>query len=126
MKKVLVVDDEVFIRKMIEVRLKAAGVAVIEAENGIEGVKMASSERPDLIIMDVMMPKMDGFQACEAIRSDPDISGTPILMLTARGQMVDVERAMALGILEYITKPFSPKELAEKVVGILNAVRRET
>lgn len=126
MKKVLVVDDEVFIRKMIEVRLKAAGVAVIEAENGIEGVKMASSERPDLIIMDVMMPKMDGFQACESIRSNPDISGTPILMLTARGQMVDVERAMALGILEYITKPFSPKELAEKVLGILNAVRRET
>lgn len=125
MKKVLVVDDEVFIRKMIEVRLKAAGVAVIEAENGIEGVKMASSERPDLIIMDVMMPKMDGFQACESIRSNPDISGTPILMLTARGQMVDVERAMALGILEYITKPFSPKELAEKVLGILNAVRRE-
>ena len=120
MKKVLVVDDEVFVRKMIEVRLKAAGVAVIEAENGLEALEKASAERPDLIIMDVMMPKMDGFQACEAIRSDPDISNTPILMLTARGQMVDVEKAMALGIIEYVTKPFSPKGLAEKVMEILN------
>lgn len=125
MKKVLVVDDEVFIRRMIEARLRVAGVTVIEAENGVDAVKKTISERPDLIIMDVMMPKMDGFQACEAIRSNPEISGTPILMLTARGQQIDVEKAMALGILEYITKPFSPKELADKVVEILYAVRRE-
>lgn len=119
MKKVLVVDDEVFIRKMIEARLRVAGITVIEAENGVVAVEKTISERPDLIIMDVMMPKMDGFQACEAIRSNSDISGIPILMLTARGQQIDVEKAMALGILEYITKPFSPKELADKVVGIL-------
>lgn len=119
MKKVLVVDDEVFIRRMIEVRLRIAGITVIEAENGVDAVEKAISERPDLIIMDVMMPKMDGFQACEAIRSNTEISGTPILILTARGQQIDLEKAMALGILEYITKPFSPKELAEKVVGIL-------
>lgn len=125
MKKVLVVDDEVFIRRMIEVRLRVAGFTVIEAENGVDAVEKTISERPDLIIMDVMMPRMDGFQACEAIRSNPEISGTPILMLTARGQQIDVEKAMALGILEYITKPFSPKELADKVVEILNAVRRE-
>lgn len=126
MKKVLVVDDEVFIRRMIEARLRVAGITVIEAENGVDAVEKTISERPDLIIMDVMMPRMDGFQACEAIRSNSDISGTPILMLTARGQQIDVEKAMALGILEYITKPFSPKELADKVVEILNAVRRET
>lgn len=125
MKKVLVVDDEVFIRRMIEARLRVAGITVIEAENGVDAVEKTISERPDLIIMDVMMPRMDGFQACEAIRSNPDVSGTPILMLTARGQQIDVEKAMALGILEYITKPFSPKELADKVVEILNAVRRE-
>ncbi len=125
MKKVLVVDDEVFIRRMIGARLRVAGITVIEAENGVDAVEKTISERPDLIIMDVMMPRMDGFQACEAIRSNSDISGTPILMLTARGQQIDVEKAMALGILEYITKPFSPKELAEKVVNILNAVRRE-
>lgn len=119
MKKVLVVDDEVFIRKMIEVRLKAAGLTVIEAENGVSALDKAVSERPDLIIMDVMMPKMDGFEVCEAIRSDPRIADTPILMLTARGQMVDIQRAMALGIIEYITKPFSPRELAEKVLKIL-------
>ncbi len=119
MKKVLVVDDEVFIRRMIEARLRVAGVTVIEAENGVDAVEKTISERPDLIIMDVMMPRMDGFQACETIRSNPEISGTPILMLTARGQQIDVEKAMALGILEYITKPFSPKELADKVVGIL-------
>ncbi|MDO8447125.1 MAG: response regulator [Deltaproteobacteria bacterium] len=125
MKKVLVVDDEVFIRRMIEVRLRIAGITVIEAENGADAVEKTISERPDLIIMDVMMPKMDGFQACEAIRSNSETSGTTILMLTARGQQIDLEKAMALGILEYITKPFSPKELADKVVGILNAVRRE-
>jgi CheY-like chemotaxis protein len=125
MKKVLVVDDEVFIRKMIEARLKVAGIKVVEAENGMEAVEKAVSERPDLIIMDVMMPKMDGFQACEAIRSNPEISGTPMLMLTARGQDIDMERAMSLGVIEYITKPFSPKGLTEKVVEILSAVRRE-
>jgi len=125
MKKVLVVDDDVFIRRMIEIRLKAADVNVIEAENGEEAVEKTISERPDLIIMDIMMPQMDGFQACEAIRSNTKISGTPILMLTARGQQIDLEKAMALGILEYITKPFSPKELAKKVVKRLNAVKRE-
>lgn len=126
MKRVLVVDDEVFVRKMIEARLKLANVVVIEAVNGIEAVEKAVSERPDLIIMDVMMPRMDGFQACEAIRANPDTSGIPILMLTARGQMVDMETAMALGIIEYITKPFSPKDLTEKVLKILNVARRET
>lgn len=125
MKKVLVVDDEVFIRRMIEVRLRVADITVIEAENGVDAVEKTISERPDLIIMDVMMPRMDGFQACEAIRSNPEISGTPILMLTARGQQIDVEKAMALGILEYITKPFSPKKLTEKVVEILSTVRSE-
>lgn len=125
MKKVLVVDDEVFIRKMIEARLKPAGIAVIQAQNGMEAVEKAASEMPDLIIMDVMMPKMDGFKACEAIRSNPAVSGIPILMLTARGQAADMEKAMALGIIEYITKPFSPKDLADKVVGILNTVRSE-
>ena len=119
MKKVLVVDDEVFIRKMIAARLKMADVAVIEAENGMEAMDKAADERPDLIVMDVMMPKMDGFQACEGIRSNPEISGIPILMLTARGEMMDMERAMALGIIEYIAKPFSPKELVEKIVKIL-------
>ncbi len=123
MKKVLVVDDEVFIRKMIEARLKPAGIAVIQAQNGMEAVEKAASEMPDIIIMDVMMPKMDGFKACEAIRSNPAVSSIPILMLTARGQAADMEKAMALGIIEYITKPFSPKDLADKVVGILNTVR---
>lgn len=120
MKKVLVVDDEVFIRKMIDARLKASGIDVIEAENGIEALDKTISDRPNLIIMDVMMPKMDGFQACEAIRSNSSIADTPIVMLTARGQLVDMEKAMALGILEYITKPFSPKMLTEKVLEILN------
>lgn len=120
MKKVLVVDDEVFIRKMIDARLKASGIDVIEAENGIEALEKTISDRPNLIIMDVMMPKMDGFQACEAIRSNSSIADTPIVMLTARGQLVDMEKAMALGILEYITKPFSPKMLTEKVLEILN------
>lgn len=125
MKKVLIVDDEVFIRKMIEARLKTEGIAVTHAQNGMEAVEQAASERPDLIIMDVMMPKMDGFTACEAIRSNPAISGIPILMLTARGQVADMEKAMALGIIEYVTKPFSPKDLAEKVMGILKTVGSE-
>lgn len=119
MKKVLVVDDEAFIRKMIGVRLKDAGVVVVEAQNGREAVEKAISEKPGIIIMDIMMPEMDGFQACEAIRGTPGISDTPILMLTARGQMMDMERAMALGVREYITKPFSPKKLTEKVLEIL-------
>lgn len=125
MKKVLVVDDEAFIRKMIAVRLKDAGVVVVEAQNGREALEKAITEKPGIIIMDIMMPEMDGFQACEAIRGTPGISDTPILMLTARGQMMDMERAMALGVREYITKPFSPKKLTEKVLEILNAVSRE-
>ena len=125
MKKVLVVDDEAFIRKMIEVRLKDAGFSVVEAQNGHEALEKVLSEKPSVIIMDVMMPGMDGFQACEMIRGTPEISDTPILMLTARGQMIDMERAMALGVREYITKPFSPRKLTEKVIDMLGAVRHE-
>ena len=125
MKKVLVVDDEAFIRKMIEVRLKDAGFSVVEAQNGHEALEKVLSEKPSVIIMDVMMPGMDGFQVCEIIRGTPEISDTPILMLTARGQMIDMERAMALGVREYITKPFSPRKLTEKVIDMLGAVRHE-
>src|SRR3989304_7696423 len=116
MKKVLVVDTGAFIRKMIEVRLKDAGFSVVEAQNGHEALEKVLSEKPSVIIMDVMMPGMDGFQVCEIIRGTPEISDTPILMLTARGQMIDMERAMALGVREYITKPFSPRKLTEKVI----------
>lgn len=118
-KKVLIVDDEEFVRQLIQIKLKFCGIETVEAGNGVEAIEKAVSERPDLILLDVMMPKMNGFEACQRLKANPETSHIPIIMLTARGDPSAKERGENAGALEYLTKPFSPQKLAERVLEIL-------
>lgn len=120
MAKLLVVDDEEKIRKIIRKYAEFENHQVTEAKDGMEAVRLARQEDFDLIIMDVMMPELDGFSACREIRKDKDI---PVLMLSARGEEYDRIHGFELGIDDYVTKPFSPKELMMRVDVIL---RRNT
>jgi two-component system alkaline phosphatase synthesis response regulator PhoP len=118
-KKVLVVDDEPNIVKMLEARLSASGYAVITASNGLEALNKARSEKPDLIILDVMLPEMDGFKVCAMLKYDLNHARIPIIMLTARAHESDKQMGDSLGIHAYIVKPFDGKQLMEIVNGAL-------
>ena len=119
-KKILVVDDEIHIVQIVKFNLeKRGGYEVLTAKNGEEGLEIARSEKPDLILSDVMMPKMSGFEFCEALKKDDEIKLIPFIILTAKGQENDIKTGEELGVDDYITKPFSPKALLEKVAEIL-------
>lgn len=118
-KKVLIVDDEEFVRQLIQIKLKFCGIETVEAGNGIEAIERAVAEKPDLILLDVMMPKMNGFEACQRLKANQATAHIPIVMLTARGDPSAKERGENAGALEYLTKPFSPQKLAERVLEIL-------
>jgi two-component system, OmpR family, alkaline phosphatase synthesis response regulator PhoP len=122
-KTVLVVDDEKFVRELIKIKLGRCGLTVIEAENGFEAIEIARTRRPDLILMDVMMPKMNGFEACEKLKSIPETARIPIIILTARGEQDNQVKGITLGAADYISKPFSPQKLAELVIEILQRTR---
>ena len=111
--KVLVVDDEPDIVEIIQITLEAADFQVITAGNGEEALRVASEERPDLILLDVMMPKMDGWTACKQLKET--LNQTPIIMLTARGETEAVTRAHRAGAEDYIVKPFNQAVLLSKV-----------
>lgn len=115
MATVLIVEDAKVIARLIRKKLLERGHDVLLATNGAEGVSMARSHRPDLILMDIMMPVMGGYEAVEAIQQIDALVGVPIFMLTARYQKTDHEKSKLLGICEYITKPFSPSRLVDKV-----------
>ena len=114
--KVLIVDDEELIRNVIKEYLLLDNFLVDEASNGLEAIKMAKNNDYDIIIMDIMMPKMDGYTACREIKKLKDI---PFLMLSARGEEYDKLIGFDLGIDDYVTKPFSPKELVARIKAIL-------
>ena len=112
---VLVVDDEPFVVRMLRDKLVNAGIDVIGAVNGREALERVNAEKPDLIILDWMMPEMNGIETCETIRSDPGTAATPIIMLTAKGQEMDERRGKRAGATYYITKPFSPRRILRLV-----------
>ena len=119
-KEILVVDDEIHIVQIVKFNLeKRGGYEVITAKNGEEGLETAKEQMPDLILSDVMMPKMSGFQFCEALKRDAELKKIPFIILTAKGQENDIKTGTDLGADDYITKPFSPKALLEKVAEIL-------
>ena len=120
--KILVVDDEPLIRSVIKEYLSLEGYEVLEASDGMQAVEMASSEDYSLIIMDIMMPKMDGYLACKEIKSKKEV---PFIMLSARGEEYDKLIGFDLGIDDYVTKPFSPKELTARVKAILKRTSAE-
>ncbi|AEF93746.1 two component transcriptional regulator, winged helix family [Desulfotomaculum nigrificans CO-1-SRB] len=115
MAKILVVDDETNILELIKYNLEKDNHRVITALDGEEGLRLAQQEPPDLIILDVMLPKVDGLEVCRCLRSHPSTSRLPILMVSARRETVDHVVGLEMGADDYITKPFSPRELAARV-----------
>ncbi len=123
--KILLVDDEPDILEIIGYNLSAEGYQVITAENGVKAIKKAKKERPHLIILDVMMPEMDGIEACEQIRKIPELSNTIITFLTARGEDYSQMAGFDAGADDYITKPIKPKMLTSKVKALLRRLQEE-
>ena len=122
MKRILIVDDEEKIRRVIREYAEAYGFTVSEAKDGIEAIDIVKKQNFDIIIMDIMMPKMDGFSVCKEIREIKDI---PVLMLSARGEEYDKLLGFNLGVDDYVVKPFSPKELMARVNAIIKRNNRE-
>ena len=118
-KKILIADDEQNIVISIEFLLRREGFEVLVAGDGEEALARVRAERPDLVLLDVMMPRMNGFDVCQALRADPDLSSTRILMLTAKGRDTEVSKGLGLGADGYMTKPFSTKELLAEVRKLL-------
>jgi DNA-binding response OmpR family regulator len=122
--KVLVIDDEAPIRLLCRVNLEAEKMIVLEAEEGPSGLELARSERPDVILLDVMMPAMDGWEVLQRLLEDEATREIPIVFLTARAELRDRARGLDLGGVDYVTKPFNPLELAPLVRGVLERVSR--
>ncbi len=117
--KVLIVDDEEHITELIKFNLENNGYKTICADNGLDALKLAKEENPDLILLDVMLPGMDGYDVCKEVRKDNSICSTPIMMITAKGEEFDKVLGLELGADDYITKPFSIRELLARVKAIL-------
>ena len=118
-KKVLIADDEQNIVISLEFLMKREGYQVEVANDGEEAVRRIRASRPDLVLLDVMMPKKSGFEVCQEIRSDPEMAGVRILMLTAKGRDTEVAKGLAIGADAYVTKPFSTKDLVARVRELL-------
>ncbi len=119
-KKIMAVDDERHIVRLIQVNLERAGYQVITAFDGPEALKKVETDKPDLIVLDVMMPKMDGFEVLKRLQANPETREIPVVMLTAKAQDADVFRGWASGVSAYLTKPFNPLELITFVKRILS------
>ncbi len=118
-KKVLIVDDEPGVVKMVRYLLEKNSFVVVSANEGEEGVKLAAQEKPDLILMDIMMPVIDGNEATRRLKENEATRQIPIIMLSALGQEGDVAKSLELGAMDYIVKPFHPQELMDRVKKIL-------
>jgi CheY-like chemotaxis protein len=117
---ILIAEDERDIRELIVITLRTHGLTnIIQATNGKDAVAEAKARKPVLILMDVRMPQMTGYEACEILKDDPDTNDIPIVFLSAKGQETEIRRGIDLGAEEYILKPFSPDELYQRVVNIL-------
>jgi DNA-binding response OmpR family regulator len=122
--RTLIIDDEAPIRLLCKVNLEAEGIEVLEAGDGVAGLEVARAEKPDAILLDVMMPGLDGWNVAEELLADESTSAIPIIFLTARADLRDRVRGMDAGGLDYITKPFNPLELATVVRQVVDAVER--
>lgn len=118
-KKVLIADDEQNIVISIEFLLKREGFEVLVAHDGDEALDRVRADRPDLVLLDVMMPKKNGYEVCQAIKSDPALSSTRILMLTAKGRDTEIAKGLAIGADAYMTKPFATRDLVAKSLELL-------
>ncbi|MCY6372338.1 response regulator transcription factor [Clostridium ganghwense] len=121
--KILIVDDEEHIQELIKFNLENNGYESLCASDGLEALKLAKKELPQLILLDVMLPGMDGYDVCKEIRRDSIISNTPIIMITAKGEELDKILGLELGADDYLTKPFSVRELVARVKALLRRTR---
>jgi two-component system, OmpR family, alkaline phosphatase synthesis response regulator PhoP len=124
MTKVLVIDDEAPIRLLCRVNLEAEGIDVVEAADGPTGIDKAKDETPDVVLLDVMMPGLDGWRVAEQLLDDNRTNGIPIIFLTARAEFRDRAKGLDIGGVDYVTKPFNPLELAPLVRSLLDRIER--
>ena len=118
-KKVLVCDDEPYIVESVSYVVRKAGYEVVVAEDGLEALSAVKREKPDLVFLDIMMPKVSGYEVCRQLKEDPATKSAYVVMLTARGQEEDERRALEMGADEFMTKPFSPRKMRAKLDEIL-------
>jgi len=120
-KKILVVDDEQHIVRLVEVNLVRAGYEVVKAYDGVEALEVVDREKPDMVVLDVMMPRMDGFETLKQLQANPRTQSIPVIMLTAKAQDADIFKGWSSGVSSYLTKPFNPRELLTFVQRIFQA-----
>ena len=121
--KILIVDDDVETLRLVGLMLQRQGYQIVAANNGTQAISMARNENPDLIILDVMMPDMDGYQVTTELRKDPQLAETPILMFTAKSQVDDKVSGYDAGVDDYLTKPVHPAELIAHLKALLSRTR---
>jgi two-component system alkaline phosphatase synthesis response regulator PhoP len=117
--RILVVDDEIYIVHILDFSLGMEGYEVVTALDGEQALERARSEKPDLIVLDIMMPKLDGYETCKRLKADPETKDVPVILLSAKGRNVDQKVGFEVGADDYITKPFSPRKLVERINAIL-------
>ena len=113
--RILVVDDEIYIVHILDFSLGMEGYEVVTALDGEEALEKAMDCKPDLIVLDIMMPKMDGYETCKALKADDRTKDIPVILLSAKGRNVDMQTGYDVGADEYITKPFSPRKLVDRI-----------
>ena len=118
-KRILICDDDPAILRVLQVNLEVEGYETLLAHHGEEALKVAQDEHPDLVILDIMMPRMDGYQTCEAIKSNPATKDIPVVFLSAKAQDSDIEKGKTYEVVDYLTKPFDPDTLIEVVERVL-------
>lgn len=124
--KILIVDDELSIRELVKFNLQKEGYQTIEAADGVSAMQVVKADKPDLIILDLMLPEMDGLEVCRIVKNQYSTSGIPIIMLTARDEEIDKVIGLELGADDYLTKPFSPRELLARVKAVLRRSQKDT
>jgi two-component system alkaline phosphatase synthesis response regulator PhoP len=117
--RILVVDDEIYIVHILDFSLGMEGYEVLTALDGEQALEKARAEKPDLIVLDIMMPKLDGYETCKILKGDPATRDIPVILLSAKGRNIDQKIGFEVGADDYITKPFSPRKLVERINGIL-------
>jgi len=117
--RILVVDDEIYIVHILDFSLGMEGYEVLTALDGEQALEKARAEKPDLIVLDIMMPKLDGYETCKLLKADTNTKDIPVILLSAKGRNVDQKIGFEVGADDYITKPFSPRKLVERINAIL-------
>jgi two-component system alkaline phosphatase synthesis response regulator PhoP len=117
--RILVVDDEIYIVHILDFSLGMEGYEVVTALDGEEALRKVKEAKPDLIVLDIMMPKMDGYETCRALKSDDSTRDIPVILLSAKGRNVDMQQGYDVGADDYITKPFSPRKLVDRINAML-------